>query len=129
MRRNRLQVMIGAVALVLGSVIAYAHNGVEHVMGTVTAVTDASITVETLKHTFVTVLLDASTKFTKNDAQITRQEVKVGDRIVIDAKENKDEKLVGVAVKLGSAAHADHSNQQAHTDRPDHKAPADHHKQ
>lgn len=98
-------------------------------MGTVTAVNDASITVDTVKHTSVTVLLDASTKFTNNDAAMTRKDVKVGDRVVIDAKENSDKKLVGVAVKLGSSAHADHSTQQSHDDRTDHKAPADHHKQ
>jgi hypothetical protein len=121
--------MIAAVALILGSAIAYAHNGVEHVMGTVTAVTDSSITVDTLKHTSVAVLLDASTKFTKNDAAITRQDVKVGDRVVIDAKEASDKKLVGVAVKLGSSAHGDHATPQSHDDRTDHKAPADHHKQ
>jgi hypothetical protein len=128
MKNRRLQVLTAAFALMLGSAIAYAHNGVEHVMGTVTAVTDSSITVDTVKHTPVTVLLDASTKFTKNDAKIARQDVKVGDRVVIDAKENSDKKLVGVTVRLGSTAHGDHSDQKSHGDRPDHKMPADHHK-
>jgi hypothetical protein len=116
-------------ALMLGSAIAYAHNGVEHVMGTVTAVTDSSITVDTVKHTSVSVLLDSSTKFTKKDSKIGRQDVKVGDRVVVDAKENSDKKLVGVEVKLGSAAHADHADEKTHADRSGHSTPADHHKQ
>jgi len=119
--------MIAAAALVSG--IAYAHNGVEHLMGTVTAVTDSSLTVETVKHTSVIVLVNQTTKFTKNDSQIARRDVKVGDRVVIDAQVVSDKNLVGVVVKLGSAAHSDHSNQPTHTDRSDHNAPADHHKQ
>jgi hypothetical protein len=129
MKNRRMQTLTAVFALMLGAAIAYAHNGVEHVMGTVTAVTESSITVDTVKHTPVTVLLDASTKFTKNDAKITRQDLKVGDRVVIDAKENSDKKLVGLTVKLGSAAHDDHSDQKSHADHPDHKMPADHHKE
>ena len=110
MKNRRMQALTAVLALILGSAIAYAHNGVEHVMGTVTAINGSSVTVETLKHTSVTVLLDASTKYTKNDAKITRQEVKIGDRVAIDAKENSDKKLVGLAVKLGSAGHTDHSD-------------------
>ena len=109
MKNKSTKALTVVLALILGPAIVYAHNGVEHVMGTVTAVTDSSITVDTVKHTSVTVLIDASTKYTKNDAKITRQDVKAGDRVVIDAKENSDKKLVGVAVKLGAAAHTDHS--------------------
>src|SRR6267154_6172983 len=84
-------------ALMLGSVIAFAHNGIEHVMGTVTAVTDTSTTVDTVKHTPVTVLIDASTTFSNNDALASLKDLKVGQRVVINAKENADKKLVGVS--------------------------------
>jgi len=94
----------------LGPAIAFAHNGVEHVMGTVTAVTDTSVTMETTKHTSVTVLLDPSTTFSNNDAPASRKDLKVGQRVVVNAKENADKKLVGVSVKWGanSTAHGDH---------------------
>ena len=108
--RRSMQTGIAILALMLGSAIAFAHTGVEHVMGTVTAVTDTSITVDTAKHTSITVLIDATTKFSKNDAQATRKNLKVGDRVVIDAKENSDKKLIGVTVKLGSMAHMDHGD-------------------
>ena len=66
MNTRRMQSLITVLALMLGTAVAYAHNGVEHVMGTVTALTDSSVTVETVKHKSVTVLIDPTTKFTKN---------------------------------------------------------------
>ena len=107
---KRMYSLIAALALILGSAVAYAHNGFEHVMGTVAAITDSSITVETVKHTSVTVVIDPATKFVKNDAPVLRKELKVGDRVVIDAKETNDKKLLGVIVKLGSIASADHGD-------------------
>src|SRR5262245_7224899 len=100
MNIRKMQLMIASVALMLGSTVAYAHNGVEHVMGTVTALTDSSITVDTVKHVSVTVVLDPTTKFTKGTVEAARKDLKVGDRVAIDAKESPDKKLVGVTVKL-----------------------------
>jgi Domain of unknown function (DUF5666) len=96
-------------ALTLGLVTGFAHNGVEHVMGTVTAVATSSITVETVKHESVTVLIDATTKFANNGAEGSLKDVKTGLRVVIDAKSNADKKLVGVTVKLGSSATTEHT--------------------
>jgi len=110
MKTRRMHSIVAALTLILGSAIAYAHNGLEHVMGTVTAMTDSTITVDTVKHTSVTVTIDPSTKFTRGDAQVSRKDLKVGDRVAIDAKESGDKKLVGVAVKLGSMASANHGD-------------------
>lgn len=109
--KRSLYSVFAVLALVLGSATAFAHNGVEHVMGTITAVTDTSLTVETPKHTSVTVLLDSATTFTNDDAQASRKDLKVGDRVVVNAKENAAKKLVGVSVKWGakSTTTADHS--------------------
>ena len=108
MKNRRMQLIIATVALMLGSAVAYAHNGVEHIMGSVTSISDSSITVDTVKHTSVTVAVDATTKYMKDTAQASRKDIKVGDRVAIDAKENSDKKLVGVTVKLGSMANMDH---------------------
>ena len=113
-KRRNVQLIIAVLALCLGSVIAFAHNGVEHVMGTITAMTANSITVDTAKHTAVTVLVDASTKYSHNGAEASMKHLKVGDRVVIDAKENADKKLVGMTVKWGANTpgktdHTDHS--------------------
>jgi ribosomal protein S1 len=109
--KKGLYSVFAVLALLFGSATAFAHNGVEHVMGTITAVSDTSVTVDTLKHTSVTVLLDPSTTFSNNDAQASRKDLKVGDRVVINAKENADKKLVALSVKLGakSTAPADHA--------------------
>jgi len=111
-RRRTQSLIIAALALMLGSAVTYAHNGVEHIMGTVTALTDSSVTVETVRHTSATVLIDPTTKFSKDGAEASRKDLKVGDRVAIDAKENSDKKLVGVTVKLGSMANMNHG---AHT--------------
>lgn len=107
--RQRMYSLIAVLALVLGSATAFAHEGFEHVMGTVTSVTDSSITVETVKHTSVTVIIDPATKFTKNDVTASLKDLKAGERVVVDAKPNSEKKLVAVTVKLGSAMSMDHS--------------------
>lgn len=114
MNRIIAQAVLAAVALTLGSAVAFAHNGVEHVMGTVTAMTDTSITVDTVKHTAVTVLIDSATTFSNGDKQAMRQDLKVGQRVVVNAKMNADKKLVGVSVKWGAMA-------PAHDDHAEHK--------
>ena len=112
--KGSIQSIFAILVLTLESAIAFAHNGIEHVMGTVTAVTDTSVIVETTKHTSVTVLLDPSTTFSNNDAKASLKDLKAGQRVVINAKENADKKLVGVSVKWGA-------NSSSHTDHPDHK--------
>lgn len=103
--KRNIFTMIAVLAL-LGSAIAFAHNGVEHVMGTVTAVTETSVTVDTLKHESVTVLIDHSTTFSDNNTQASRSDLKVGQRVVINAKPNADKKLVGLSIKWGAHAPA-----------------------
>jgi hypothetical protein len=86
--RISLRPVVMVLALVLGATFALAHKGVEHVMGTVSAITQTSITVTTVKQTSVTVLLDASSKFSHNNAEASRKDLKVGDRVVVNAKPN-----------------------------------------
>ena len=73
-------------------------------MGTVTAVSGTSITVDTTKHKSVTVKVDSATTFTNKAAKASVKELKVGDRVVIDAKEIADEKLQAVSVKWGASS-------------------------
>lgn len=80
--------------------IAYAHNGMEHVMGTVTSVTDTAITVNTTNGKSQAVVLTSDTKYTKMDKAITLKDIKAGDHVVIHAKK-KDSQLVAVTIKVG----------------------------
>lgn len=112
-RRTSIRSLFAMAAALLGSVIALGHNGVEHVMGTVSAITENSITVETVKHTKVTVPVDAATTFTNKGVKVTPADLKVGERIVVNAKKNAGNKLQGISVKRGTGSnttmsHADH---------------------
>jgi exosome complex RNA-binding protein Rrp4 len=89
---------------------ALAHNGVEHVMGTVKDVSSNSITVETTGKApkTMTVALVASTQFIKDGATTSAKELKAGDRVVLNVKENK-EKPEAVSVVFGKMARGDMS--------------------
>ena len=110
-RKAAIHSLIVIVALTVGSTLTIAHGDMEHVMGTVAAVTSTSVTVNTVQHKTVTVLIDPSTKFDHSNAGGSLSELKVGDRVVIHAKPNKENKPVAVTVKWGSGsstAHPDH---------------------
>lgn len=89
-------------ALALASAIALAHGGLEHVMGTVTQVNDASVTVKTTAGKTVQVTVDAKTTYSRASKPIQRSDIKVGDRVVIHAQEH-DKALLGKTVEVGAA--------------------------
>jgi hypothetical protein len=95
---KRLFALILTLGLIGG--VAYAHNGMEHVMGTVSAITGTSITVTTTAGKSQTVAITSDTKYSRMDASITVKDVKVGDHVVIHATK-KDNQLTAVTVKVG----------------------------
>jgi hypothetical protein len=102
----KLQIALVAVlALALLPTIVSAHGGEEHVVGTVTKVSDTSVTVKTTAGKMVEVGFDAKTTYARAKAPIQKTDVKVGDRIVIHAVE-VNEKLVAHTVELGGATTA-----------------------
>ena len=98
--------------LLANSRVAYAHNGVEHLMGTVTKVSAEAVTVETTGKKIVEISVNSKTKYTRNDKAAVAGDMKVGDCVMINAKQ-VNEKLVADTVKLGTSEstpnHADHS--------------------
>jgi hypothetical protein len=82
---------------------ALAHGGFEHVMGTVSKVSAQSVTVTTAAKKNVEVGINAKTTYTKGDKPVTAADMKVGDRVVIDATE-VSEALTAASVKIGAAA-------------------------
>lgn len=100
--RSLTRSLVLALTLLTISIAAFSHNGMEHVIGTVSAVQDTSVTVNTIQHKSVTVMIDPSTKFDQNNAPGTLKDLKVGDRVVIHAKENESGKLIAVTIKWGS---------------------------
>lgn len=83
----------------------WAHGGEEHVIGTVTGVSDKSVTVKTTAGKVETVGFDAKTTYAREKKPVQKSDITVGDRVVIHAVE-VDEKLVAHTVELGVAAKA-----------------------
>ena len=92
-----------AFLLALGTFVtaAHAHNGMEHVRGTVTAIAATNITVKAADGTSQTVLLTADTKYWKGTTPEAINDVKVGDRVVVHATK-KGAQLVAAEVKTGT---------------------------
>jgi hypothetical protein len=92
----------GVVTLLFAlSLMALAHGKEKHVMGTVTNISDTSITVETTGKKSVTVDLSDKTKFEKSGAASTMKDLKIGDKVVIHADVSGD-KLVANEVHFGA---------------------------
>ncbi len=93
---------ISVFALMLAlSAIGFAHGNEKHVMGTVTSISDNSITVEITSKKTVTVSLSAATKFQKSGSPADLKDLKVGDKVVIHAT-GPQGKLVATEVKFGT---------------------------
>lgn len=97
--------IIAALLLACTSILLHAHGGMIHVMGTVTGVTDTSVTVETTDKKTVEVQLIDATTFMNGTKPSSRKELKVGDRVVIHAVKVKDA-LQAHEVRFSQAAPA-----------------------
>ena len=97
-------VAVFALALAL-SAIAFAHGhsprNEKRVMGTVTSISDNSITVETTSKKTVTVTLSAATKFQTSGSPAALKDLKVGDKVMIHAT-GPEEKLIAAEVRFGT---------------------------
>ncbi|SRR6266568_3989208 len=83
------------------SLMAFAHGKEKHVMGTVTGISDTSITVETTAKKSVTVDVSEKTKFEKSGSPATLKDLKVGDKVVVHA-DVSGAKLVANEVHFGA---------------------------
>ena len=80
--------------------VALAHNGMQHVLGTVTAITQTNITVKTTDGKTQMVVLTSDTKYVKGMEKVTFRDIKVGDHVVIHAIKKSDQ-LMAYEVKVG----------------------------
>ncbi len=96
---KRLLALVLAFGVFAGA--AYAHNGMQHVMGTVTAITSSNITVKATDGSTQTVLLSSDTKYLKGTEVIAAKDIKVGDHVVIHATKKGDQ-LTAAEVKIGT---------------------------
>ena len=94
----KARALILFVCISLASVAALAHGGEEHVIGTVSKVTADSITVKTTDNKMVTVGVVPATMFMMGKMMMKKGDLKVGDRVVIHAKEPNEGTLVADTV-------------------------------
>jgi len=93
--------LLSIIALVLAvGAGALAHNGNDHVRGTITQVSAQSVTVQLADKTTKTLSISAKTEFESSGKPGHLADVKVGDRVVIDVPEHGSSALL---IKVGTA--------------------------
>ena len=92
--------IIPAALVVLLAATAWAHGGGEHLMGTVKAIDATSITVETKDGHSAIASIDDATKFEKDSQPAKRDDVKVGERVVVHTSKAGDG-LRAILVRIG----------------------------
>jgi hypothetical protein len=93
-------VVLAVVWVALVPIIATAHGGEVHVIGTVTKISETAVTVKTTAEKIVEVGFDEKTSYMRAKQPILRSSINAGDRIVIHALKVK-EKLVAHTVEIG----------------------------
>jgi hypothetical protein len=101
---KRIACIVSALALA-GSL--WAHEGAEHVIGMVKSIAPGSLTVETMKHETMTIMLTPKTEVMKSKAKGDIKDLKVGDRVVVHAAHGKAG-LEAQEVDFGAAPAAKH---------------------
>lgn len=84
------RILIAALLILTVSTLARAHGGMIHVMGTVTALTDTSVTVETTDKKTVVVALTGETVYLNGSKPAVQKDLRVGNRVVIHAVKVKE---------------------------------------
>jgi hypothetical protein len=104
LRTKRKTAAVVLLAVILLPTLAAAHGSDEHVMGTVTAISDLSVTVKTTTGKTVEVALNAKTTYSRAAQPIQRTDLRVGDRVVIHAGKI-GQNLVAHTVQVGVTKH------------------------
>ena len=98
---NRIAVCMITIALFVGAL--YAHG--DPVMGTVTAITSDTFTIKDKANKTVVIMLEKGTKYIKADKAVTKSELQVGSRVIIDAHmDTKMKMLSAEEVTIGTTA-------------------------
>jgi hypothetical protein len=93
--------------LAIAAVVALAHGGNEHIIGTIATVENDRVTVKTTDGKTVAAILNSSTKYLKDKGKVTKADLAPGIRVVIDAKmDAKTKAYSALEVRVGVAAAA-----------------------
>lgn len=100
-----------SMTILMSALVLFAHGDAEHVMGTISAIQGDHVTVKAQDgKTQTMVMLGKDTRYFNGDKKAKKEDVKVGARVVIDAKmDAKMKMLLAEEVKLGvTVSHDDH---------------------
>lgn len=98
------------------AVTAQAHEGHRHqIMGTVTSIDTAQVTVKTREGESISVPVTTGTKYHKGDKPTAASDVNVNDRVVIEATE-KEGKLTASDIHLAPSGEV--GGHEGHEERP-----------
>ena len=98
---NRFLFSIVTIVLLVG--LLYAHG--DPIMGTVTAVTNDTLTIKDQNNKEVVIMLEKSTKYLMNQKAAKKTDLKAGLRVVIDAHMDTKMKMYAAEeVSIGAAA-------------------------
>lgn len=96
---NRLTTF--AAAFLVAGTSLVAHGGNDHVRGVVTQVSAQSITVQTTEKATRTLTLSPKTLFKQAGKDAHLSDLRVGDRVVVDVPEKKNDALL---IQIGAAS-------------------------
>jgi hypothetical protein len=94
-------------AFVLSAALLSAHGTGTHLTGTITAIEGDHIQIKDQAGKTVMVMLGKTTKYLKSEKASTKAELKVGTRVLIDAKMDEKMKMYAAEeIQIGVAAPA-----------------------
>src|SRR5215468_963859 len=90
-------------AILVSACLLLAHGNATHLMGTVTAVGNDSVTIKDKDGKSIVVTLEKTTKYFRNKKPATAGDVKIGSRVVIDAQMDEKKKMfTAEEIQLGT---------------------------
>jgi len=94
-----------SITMLMSALLVFAHGDAEHVMGVISAIQGDHVSVKLQDgKTTTMVMLDKNTKYFNDEKKGKKEDVKVGLRVVIDAKmDTKMKMLLASEVRLGVA--------------------------
>ena len=94
-------------ALVISTTLMFAHGNATHIIGTVSAIDGNHVTVKTQEGKSEMVMLEKTTKYLNGSKPAALDALKVGTRVVIDAKMDPKTKMYSAEeVRIGVATPA-----------------------
>lgn len=122
MFQKMIQILLASFIL---SGAAVAHGGHPHILGTVKAVEGDHMTIQTNEGKKVVIMINDQTKFFRKNAKASREDLKVGARVAVEAESNPEMQDMLTAKKIQFGAAAERSKNQT---VPSSKPPSTQHK-